>query len=251
MYDQNYGAKPQHQQQYIVEEARIGCCDCPDTRLDSVHALLLRIIGVICIIFGLIEFGVGGAIHNYLTNVTYGAWWCAILVIAAGITAVVSLDRKWVVSTCVFASVSCLITLVGTVLDGIQSTKFLALTACSSNGKYNYGDAADYNAADACELSFNSVDNGCYCVSKGGNNCAEYLLSPFAVEYKQNCGNILGNYANMLSASTAICVFSLIFVFFLAVLSCIILVCPSRTVGARGKSNEGTIEVGVTGDAHT
>ena len=248
MYDQQYGARPPHSQQVVLEEARVGCCDCPDTRLDSVHVLLMRIIGVLCIIFGLIEFGVGGGIHNYLTNVTYGAWWCAILTIAAGITAVVSLDRKWVVSTCVFASVSCLITLVGAVLDGIQSTRFMNLTACSSNNRFNYGDAADYAAADACEASYNSAFNGCYCVSKGGRNCGEYLLSPFAIEYKQNCGNILGNYANMLAASTAMCVISLILVFFLAVMTCTILVCPARSEGARGKNSDGMIEVGVNGD---
>ena len=252
MYDQQYAPRPPPpQQQYVLEEPRVGCCDCPDTRLDSVQVFLTRIIGVLCIVFGLIEFGIGGAIHNFLTKTTYGSWWCGILVIAAGITAVVSLDRKWVVSTCVFASVSTLITFVGAVWDGIQSTRFLALTACSSDGKYNYGEPADYQYSDLCEASYNSVSNGCYCVTKGGKTCAEYLLSPFALEYKQNCGNILGNYANMLSASTAICVLSFILVLLLSILTCTILTCPSRTAGTAGKHNDGMIEVGVNGDRLT
>ena len=246
---QPYGGRPQ--QQVIIEESRVGCCDCPDTQLDSVQVFLLRIAGVLCIIFGLIEFGVGGAIHNFLTNVTYGSWWTAIFSISAGVTAVVSLDRKWVVSTCVLASVSILITLVGAVWDGIQSTRFLNLTACSSNGRFNYGDAADYDAANRCEASYSAKENGCYCVSKGGSDCAEYLLSPFALEYKQNCGNILGNYANMLSASTAICVLSLIFVSFLSAMTIAMLTCPTRSAGPRGKQNDGTIEVGVNGDRLT
>jgi hypothetical protein len=254
MKDQEYDAKTQHTQQQCAKGGRVGCCDYPDTKLDSAHVLLMRITGVFCILFGLTELGLGGAIHNYLTNVTFGAWWGGILTVVAGITAVVSLDKNWVISTGVFASVSCLINYVGAVWDGVQSTKVLNLTACTSGRLYNYGDSADYGFAKQCvsnQAPYGSPSNGCYCVAKGGKACAEYLLSPFAEQYKQNCGNILKNYANMLTASTAVCVVSSIFLLFLSILTYLILSFPPSSAGAAIKNNVENIEDGVTREGHT
>lgn len=255
MKDQEHGAKTQHtEQQCASNGGRVGCCDYPDTKLDSTHVLLMRMIGVVCILFGLTELGLGGAIHNYLTNVTFGAWWGGILTVVAGITAVVSLDRNWVISTGVFASVSCLINYVGAVWDGVQSTRVLNLTACTSGELYNYGDSADYRFAKQCvsnQARNGSPSNGCYCVAKGGKACAEYLLSPFAEQYKQNCGSILKNYANMLTASTAVCVVSSIFLLFLSILTYLVLSCPASTAGAAKKNNVESIENGVTREGHT
>ena len=228
MDNQQYGDKPQPSQLVYIEEARGGCCDCPDTPLNGSHVVSMRIVGVLCILFGIVEFGVGGAIHNYLSNITYGAWWSAILAVAAGITAVASLDRKWVVATCVFASIAFVMCLVGTVTDGPLSTKVLRMTACSSNSQYNYGDEAYYAAANECEAKHNSNSRGCYCVDRR-DRCSEYILSRYAVEYNQNCGNILGNYANLLAASTAICALLSFLLFILSIMTCSIL-CSSQVV---------------------
>ena len=40
---------------------------------DSVHVMVLRIIGSLALIFRVIELGLGGGLFNYLSNQKYGA----------------------------------------------------------------------------------------------------------------------------------------------------------------------------------
>jgi hypothetical protein len=217
--------------------------------VDSVHILVLRIIGSLCLLFGLIELGVGGALYNYLSNVKSGAWWAGIFTITTGLSALISLNRKWVIGTCFFSSIATLVALVGAVIDGLASTKFISLTACSytSNGiSINFGEKSDYASADKCELNGPFVADACYCVTAGGKSCGTYSLSPFAVKAKQNCANILGNYANTLSASTAVCVITFIILFFLSIFTCIILLCPHKSpiIVAQKKNEAERIDIG-------
>ena len=216
--------------------------------VDSVHILVLRIIGSLCLLFGLIELGGGGALYNYLSNVKNGAWWCGIFTIATGICSIISLNRKWVIGTCVLSSITTLVALIGAIVDGIQSTTFINLTACSytSNISYNYGDKRDYKYSDICEANGPFVENACYCVSSRGRTCKSYSLSSFAIKAKQNCANILGNYANTLSASTAVCVIIFIILFFLSVFTCTILICPHKSpiIVAQKKNEAERIDIG-------
>jgi hypothetical protein len=213
--------------------------------VDSVHILVLRIIGSLCLLFGLIELGVGGALYNYLSNVKSGAWWAGIFTITTGLSALISLNRKWVIGTCFFSSIATLVALVGAVMDGLASTKFISLTACNGSGT-NFGEKSDYASSDKCELSEPFVADACYCVTAGGKSCGTYSLSPFAVKAKQNCANILGNYANTLSASTAVCVIIFIILFFLSIFTCIILLCPHKSpiIVAQKKNEAERIDIG-------
>lgn len=217
--------------------------------VDSVHILVLRIIGSLCLLFGLIELGVGGALYNYLSNVKNGAWWCGIFTIATGISSLISLNRKWVISTCVLSVLTTLVALVGAIVDGIQSTKFIDLTACSytsNNIGYNFGEQGDYSFSNACEKKGPFVKEACYCVSAKGKTCGTYSLSPYALKAKQNCANVLGNYANTLSASTAVCVILFITLFFLSVFTCTILLCPHKSpiIVAQKKNEAERIDIG-------
>lgn len=217
--------------------------------VDSVHILVLRIIGSLCLLFGLIELGVGGALYNYLSNVKSGAWWAGIFTITTGISALISLNRKWVIGTCFFSSIAALVALAGAVIDGIASTKFISLTACSytSNGiSYNYGEKSDYGSSNKCESAGPFVEDACYCVAAGGKSCGTYSLSTFAVKAKQNCANILGNYANTLSASTAVCVITFIILFFLSIFTCTILLCPHKSpiIVGQKKNEAERIDIG-------
>jgi hypothetical protein len=241
----------------IVVNNNDGCCANNDIRLDSVHSTLLKIGGTFCIIFGIIELGLGGTTYTYLENVKLGAWWCGILTIVAGCFAAAAYNRGFVVAACVLASISCVITLGGAIIDGISAEFYQQLTACSSTDattgvEFNYGAPEDYKSADACQKTLPVVANGCYCVNKGGSICREYTLSQFATKNQQNCGNILGNYANTLSASTAFCVACFIMVFFISILTCTLLCCPSRSPTVRGKKldNADGADVGVTGEGN-
>jgi hypothetical protein len=240
----------------IVINNNEGCCANNDINLDSVHSLLLKIGGAFCIIFGVIEIGLGGTTYSYLDDLKLGAWWCGILTIIAGVCAAAAYNRGFVVAACVLASISTVITLIGSIVDGISAQFFRQLTACSSTNsatllEYNYGSRDDYKYADQCQKKLEYIADGCYCVTKNGDICAEYTLSKYSMKNQQNCGNILGNYANTLSASTAFCVACLIMVLFISILTCTLLCCPSRSM-VHGKKlvNHSGIEVGVNGEGH-
>ena len=139
--------------------------------------------------------------------------------------------------------------LVGAIVDGIQSTKFIDLTACSYTSNkigYNFGEQGDYKFSNACENKGPFVKEACYCVSAGGKTCGTYSLSPYALKAKQNCANVLGNYANTLSASTAVCVILFIVLFFLSVFTCTILLCPHKSpiIVAQKKNEAERIDIG-------
>ena len=241
----------------VVVANNDGCCANNDIRLDSVHSFLLKIGGTFCIIFGIVELGLGGTTYTYLENIKLGAWWCGILTIVAGCFAAAAYNRGFVVAACVLASISTVITFGGAIADGISAEYYQRLTACASIDavtliEFNYGLPEDYDYANECQKKLSFVPNGCYCVSKGGKECRQLTLSQFATKNQQNCGNILGNYANTLSASTAFCVACLIMVFFISILTCTLLCCPSRSPTVRGRKldNAEGADVGVTGEGN-
>lgn len=232
------------------------CCAVdPDFELDSAHLLLLRIIGALCIIFSIIEICVGAAVYDYLLNLRLGAWWCGIPTLFAGICSALSLNRSYVIATCVFASLAFVITLAGAVTDGLSSTIFHGISACMTTDSFTdvksfYGNAASYDAAEACQIAnSNSVINGCYCVG-AKSFCGEYTLSSSSIYAKQNCGNILTNYRGALATSTTFCVVSFVTVFCLSLITGTLLLCPTRSpiVTKRHRESAAVMEVGVNGE---
>ena len=230
-----------------------GCCGPDDISIDNVHGRLLKIGGSLCIVFGVVELGLGAYAYNFLDYPQLGAWWCSILTVAAGIFAVAASKKGFVVTACVFASLSVVITLVGSIVDGISAQIFQSLTACSYTDPETsyisfYGHKGDYSAASECSEKESIFDpiNACSCVDSGAF-CMKYALSDIAKGSSQNCGNILSTYSNVLSASTAFCVFCLLAVFFVSILTCTLLCCPSRSPLLGRKLDEDGTEVGVKG----
>lgn len=223
-----------------------------DYSVDSVHILVLRVIGALCLLFGLIELGVGGAVYNYLSNVRTGAWWCGISTIATGIISATALNRKWVITTFVFASLSTIIAVLGAVMDGIRGSSFLSLTACSSydastKTNNNYGDIANYDYAKSCRDRLVASPGTCYCVSTMGNSCSAYTFSSYAKSAKQDCGNLLGQYSYSLVTSSATCAVSTIILFSLSAFTCRILFFPHKSPSAmkKKKGHPGENDFGV------
>lgn len=242
-------------------QASSGCCSCTDSSdpPDSVHVLLLRIIGSFTLVFGGIEIGLGVGIFNFLDNEKLGAWWVGVITVIAGLCAIAAFNRSWVKATCVFSLAACATAAVGAALDGISSLVFQRLSACSSKNItssqiYNYGSSSDYQYSNAClAAASNYVPNLCYCVTAGGSSCGVFTLSGTAKSYNQDCGNILSTYANSLTASTAFCVMCFVNVAILFVLSSVMLCCVNRSVFGgtrnRGMSRGSPPDVGVSGAA--
>jgi hypothetical protein len=210
-----------------------ACAACADATVNPVHATLLRILGTLTFVFGVIELGLGGTVYNFLSNVKLGAWWCAIGVVICGFIGSVPKSKRWVAITCVFSSMSCVLTALGAYYDGSNSITYQNLTACSSTDKTTYetidkGNKADYTAARAC--MFEKVESQfdvCYCVTGGGGFCGEYAISKHALTLGLNCGDLLHTYANALTASAAFCALSFIMVVTMSILSCVVICCPS------------------------
>ena len=209
------------------ENRKSGCLGCPaPTPIAGANSLLvLRLVGSVTIFLALFEFGLGGALYNFLINVKLGAWYVGILSFFAGICAVVSINKAWIISTFVIASAAAVVSVVGAALDGVSSHAFRAITACVSisdaTSKYkHYGLQRDYAIAEECANSFTTVvSDGCYCVSRNRRTCNEYALSTYAKFYDQDCGNIITTYSDTMATSTAFCVFNFIVLFTLVVVA--------------------------------
>ena len=234
-------------------EVESGCCACErgsctdgiDTITSKSQNIIIKIFGILTILFSIIEFGVGGTVYSFLTNYDLGAFWVSLIAFFAGFCALGSRNRGWVTGACVLASVSILIAFVGSVRDGIYSPGFLLLTACARGEKMAtvaeyYGAASDHAAAGMCLMRSGPtfVSNGCYCVSSGGSYCGQYTLSSNAMSASMNCGNILTTYSNGLAASTAMCVLILILVFCTSIISCVILCCPIKALIMKKEADE-------------
>ena len=114
---------------------------------DSVHVMVLRIIGSLALIFGVIELGLGGGPFNYLSNQKYGAWWVGLMVTITEINAIIALNKGWVISTLAFSIATLIISVVGAALDGVTTLMGRKPTACASNDGtsaqiVNYGSSA-------------------------------------------------------------------------------------------------------------
>lgn len=209
-----------------------SCATCPEPIADPIHTSLLRILGSITFIFGIIELGLGGTVYNFLNNLKLGGWWCGISVVICGFFSSFPRNKGWVTVACIFASFSCILTGIAAFNDGSNSIIVQNLTACSTfdgtSSKFqNYGDPSDYTYSFTCmRTATTTVSDACYCVSRNGAYCGEYVLSSYANALNLHCGDILKNYANALTSSAAFCALSLIMSIALSILSCVILCCP-------------------------
>lgn len=208
------------------------CGSCVDPVINPVHASLMRILGTLTFVFGIVELGLGGTVYNFLSNVKLGAWWCAIGVVISGFIGSLPKNKRWVLVTCVFSSLSCVLTALGAYYDGSNSITYQNLSACSSTDKSTYqpvnkGNSADFKASSMCMVEkAESKYDVCYCVSEGGGHCGEYTISKYGTALGLHCGDFLTTYANALTASAAFCALSFIMVVSLSILSCIVLCCP-------------------------
>ena len=188
--------------------------------------LQLRIVGLICCIISVAEFGAGGSAASYFDIFSNGAWWATVGVFFAGVTAVVSQNRIWVQMTCLLSFLGFVTAVIGTVIDSMATVEFNSLISCGSVPTSNdltsnddilsiqkkmiyYGDnngAIDISYCMASYKMLNQFQYGmCYCVTSGGGFCNAYKLSKLTVKNGQNCGNIMSTYKRTLISSSTFC----------------------------------------------
>jgi len=196
------------------------------------NQMMMRILGGLALVFGIIEIVIGFIIYFYFTDLHLGGWWGAILTVIAGFLALFSTSRGIVTATCIIASIGVVIAVIAAIVDGISSTVFRSFTGCCNGGYECWGSNDGVVMATACVGQYYGVvDTDCYCTdatSLGGSyTCWDYSLTTGT-----NCNGVLTTYPSELSASTAMLSFGAITLLILSIAACSALCCakPSTTV---------------------
>jgi hypothetical protein len=177
--DQPYISSAAPQQAVTAESVEQGTTFCGYTSYgspDIPHVMLLRVAGILCVIFSTIELGLGGSLYTYFSNIRAGAWWSVVLVILSGLLSLKVPSRQRVSFICMVSSVGVVIAVIGAISDGSGSAIIRSLTACgeqySDRPQSFYGKVEDYDnprkcmktAMDAGKL----LNNSCYCSDSRG-----------------------------------------------------------------------------------
>ena len=96
------------------------------------HEVAIRLVAACCIVFGVIEFGVGSAFFDFFKSGSvvpsftigfynsygFGAWWAAIITVIAGIFGLVARWRWTILTSCVMGALAVVPALIGATMDG-------------------------------------------------------------------------------------------------------------------------------------
>ena len=238
-------------------------CLCSDSCYESLGVIengqlvmITRFIGAIAIAFSVVEFALGGATYNTLTNRVYGAWWASFLAFAGGVTAIPCKNRAWVTAACILTSLAFAVALIGAIIDGIGSESIGRLTTCTTYHAahfetHSYGKG-NHTLSDECIVSAYFMDelvsDKCYCATSTGT-CRDFTLTWFADRTNMNCGTIMTTYLETLKASSAFCAAVSAIALVLSILTCVILskkvpkrldrddLNPNNIIGINGNEN--------------
>lgn len=221
---------------------------------NNARVRFLKAIGGVTLFLSIIEAGVGGAVFTYL-NSSYncGAFWVSFLTFAAAACAIVSKDRDWIISACVFASFSTPVALVGVYLESGTFQHFSGIAVCRGGDGERYYASPEYSSKRSyCLASRPPEDNVCYCAYKfEDEECAIIALNPIDASTKMTCNNIFTTYRQTLAASIAFCTFLVFFLFILSLVSCVILCCPIPQTTNEPEPKEEPIEEYTFGVTHS
>ena len=167
---------------------------------------MMRIVGVIVIVFAVVEFGLGASADSFLNNSPYfgGCWWTGILSFLTGIFGLVIKSKTGGMIMGVLGTAATLAALVGMLLDSVSSNRISRLTACGQidelgdvfvTGATN--DASTSYIMDQCDFQSTS---SCYCVSTAFSGC-----NPYDVISKYNCNDLQTLLPKLLKSSVAFC----------------------------------------------
>jgi hypothetical protein len=116
--DQPYISSAPPQQAVPSDSIEQGSTFCGYTSYgnpDIPHEMLLRVAGVLCVIFSSIELGLGGSLYTYFSNIRAGAWWSVVLVLLSGLLSLKVPSRQRVSFICMVSSVGVVIAIIGAI----------------------------------------------------------------------------------------------------------------------------------------
>ena len=176
--------------------AEDGCCSGCNELNDQVQASTLqtmRILGVILIVFSVIEFGIGAAAHGYLSSTTIylGSWWTGLAALITGIYGVLNKTRGVVISMITMGAIATAVAVAGVVIDAIAAVEFTNLYNCARWRYYpHYYDCGFQNFGN----------DHCYCSSSKDSNCHKFKVSPI-----YDCDQFETTLPKLLTTSVALC----------------------------------------------
>ena len=190
--------------------AEDGCCSGCNELNDQVQASTLqtmRILGVILIVFSVIEFGIGAAAHGYLSSTTIylGSWWTGLAALITGICGVLNKTRGVVISMITMGAIATAVAVAGVVIDAIAAAEFSNLTMCGQlkplQGVSYSGDGDYTKVYYACFKGYTVTSyDSCFCISSSNSNCQEYAISS-----KYDCLAFMTKLPKFVKASAALC----------------------------------------------
>jgi len=193
------------------------------------NQLMMRILGALCLGFGIIEMIIGFIVYTFFTDLHLGGWWGAILTVIAGLLAVFSSNRGVVTGTCIVGSIGIVIAIIAAIVDGIASAVFKDFTACCNGDNVCSGSSSGKPYALACISNYdNRASSQCYCTD-GSSGDTSWTCWNYELSSGTDCNKILTTYTDELSASTAFLSFGAITLLILSVTTCSALCCAKPT----------------------
>ena len=216
-----------------------NCYETLDTAAKPTSILMMRIFGVLVVIFSVVEFGLGGAASGFLINpaVYNGSWWAGLIPFAVGICGIVTKNRGGVTSIIVLGIIAALVAFAGLIVDALMSSNFSNLTTCiQAVSPYPLSGKTDTSSINTLDASCVSViksqfeAGSCYCVSSSASGCLVY-----APASKYGCDDIMVMLPILLKSSTAICSAIIFCLIVLASIGCSIVCCSPAVVDPPAK----------------
>ena len=114
----------------------------------------------------LAEFPIASFVYQFFElTPKLGAWWGVLLLFIGGLCSMISLNKGWVLTSCILTSLGIVIGLVGSIVDAIAGAVFDNLNTCAApNQPYPelplltyYGNTNFYLQSLACFNDFRSI----------------------------------------------------------------------------------------------
>lgn len=181
-----------------------------------------RLVAVILIVAGVVEVVLGAMIRG-VSPTFFGAWWAGAGCTIGGIFGLLqgSIQLR-TMAYCV--GIGCaIVAIAGLIVDTIGYSIVNALDTCMSDSGI-YGDQSLEALADVTQCRVDHDGFDCTCVNtRQSDICYSFDLN----HDKENCGQILGKYNNLLFKSVACLEFLVVLTIIYCIFLCILSLCPT------------------------
>jgi hypothetical protein len=185
-----------------------------DCAFSSPGANKIRIIAVICLVFGVIQLGFAGSVSSIVTNEIVGSWWAGTAILLTTLfTGMKATNMCSVVSAAIFGTICIILAVIALIIDGLLSAHFNSLDACISDTSQIYGDA-NTPVAYCFDPSYS-------CACTDGSSCWGYDINS-----GYDCGALLDEVPANLGMSALFALLCAILMTVYSCMACGVSCCP-------------------------